>query len=477
MALLPDELRARRTRRVVLSWLIGAVLLGALLVWAGGRFLPQSWQWVQERFGFAEATASSEPVPMAVTPIAVGLDAGVEPSEEGETNDLTVARSRPNARFTTEFGQVGSFREALLNAGLDPEECSEVERALRHVVDFRRCRPEHELVVQRDEQGELEHFEYHPTATEFVALNRDADGRFRAEQIRIQVERAPIAKAASVQTSIGDALTELGLPSGLAVFFTEAFEGRINFPVQARKGDVFRVIVDEERIDGKLLRYGRVHAIEYNGQRTGKVRTYFYDSEAVQGQYYDETGRAMQGGWLRTPLRYVRLSSRFNPKRFHPILKRRMPHLGVDYTAPTGTPVWAAANGRVKFAGRKGPNGKLVVLRHPGGYETYYAHLHRIRPGLRRGTTVKQRELIGFVGSTGRSTGPHLHFGLKKRGRFIDPVDQLNGPGMKMPAKALADYNEAIAVWNAKLDAIENAPALSVGADQPLVEQVDEILD
>jgi murein DD-endopeptidase MepM/ murein hydrolase activator NlpD len=136
-------------------------------------------------------------------------------------------------------------------------------------------------------------------------------------------------------------------------------------------------------VDGEFLRYGRVHAVEYDGQRTGKVQAFYYQAGNTQGQFYDDSGRAMQGGWLRTPLRYDRLSSRYNPRRFHPILKRTVPHLGVDYAAATGTPVWAAAEGRVTFAGRKGPNGNLVVIRHGGGFETAYAHLYRIKGGIR----------------------------------------------------------------------------------------------
>jgi len=220
-----------------------------------------------------------------------------------------------------------------------------------------------------------------------------------------------------------------------------------------------------------------VHALEYDGQRTGKVQAFYYTASNSTGQFYDDTGRAMQGGWLRTPLRYERLSSGFNPRRFHPILKRTMPHLGVDYAAATGTPVWAAADGRVIFAGRKGANGNLIIIRHGGGFETAYAHLLRIKSGIRPGTFVKQRELIGFVGSTGRSTGPHLHFGLKKYNRSIDPLAELNGPGLRMAARDLPSYKIAIAQWQAQMSHIEDAPSLVAGADEPLVEQVDEIMD
>ena len=475
MALLPDELRARRTRRIVLGTVLGAVVLGGILFWIAKSVIPQTWSFMEEALGRQDDKLAAD-LGLAAAATPVELDAGAEDALT-EEEKLALSRSQPNARYETPFGTTPSFRGALLAAGLEPEECAEVEAALQHIVDFRRCRPEHRLIVERDENAALKHFEYHPSPTEFVEVRRGEDGIFRAEQIRVKVQRSPIARAASVQTSIGDGLVGLGLPAGLATFFVEAFEGRVNFAVQARKGDVFRIVVDEERVDGELLRYGRVHALEYEGQKTGKIQAFYFQPGNQTGQFYDDTGRAMVGGWLRTPLRYDRLSSRFNPRRFHPILKRVMPHLGIDYAAATGTPVWAAADGRVTFAGRRGPNGNLVVIRHTGGFETAYAHLHRIKSGVRRGTLVKQRELIGFVGSTGRSTGPHLHFGLKKYGRYIDPLTELNGPGRRMPARELSAYKEAMAQWQGQLRGIEDAPIMVAGADEPLVEQVDEIMD
>lgn len=475
MALLPNELRARRTRRLVIGTLVGAVVLGALLLWIARSVIPQTWAWMEDALGKQDAKLAADlGVPEGLAP--PGRDGGIEEALSEEQR-LALSRSRPNARYETLFGSVPSFHGALLNAGLDADECAAIEKALKHIVDFRRCRPEHKLIVERDEHADLERFEYHPSATEFVEVTRGDDGAFRAEQIRIKVERTPIARAASVQTSIGDGLVGIGLPAGLATFFVEAFEGQINFALQARKGDVFRIVVDEERVDGEFLRYGRVRALEYDGQRTGKMQAFYYEASNAQGQFYDDTGRAMQGGWLRTPLRYDHISSLYNPRRFHPILKRTIPHLGIDYAAATGTPVWAAASGRVTFAGRKGPNGNLVLIRHSGGFQTAYAHLYRIKSGIRRGKLVKQHELIGFVGSTGRSTGPHLHFGLKKYKRYIDPLTELNGPGLRMGARDLPAYEASVTVLKAQLSSIGNAPKITTGADEPLVEQVDEVMD
>ena len=198
--------------------------------------------------------------------------------------------------------------------------------------------------------------------------------------------------------------------------------------------------MDEERLDGELLRYGTVHAIEYQGSRTGTIRAFYYETSPGEGDYYDATGRSLHGSWLRVPVRYDHISSPFDPNRMHPILRRVRPHNGVDLAAGTGTPVVAAAAGVVTWAGPKGANGNLIGIRHDGGYQTYYAHLYRIEPGIRRGVRVTQRQLIGQVGTTGRSTGPHLHFGLKRGSAFLDPMAVINGPGRMLPSGHLAAF-------------------------------------
>src|SRR5690606_24640269 len=141
----------------------------------------------------------------------------------------------------------------------------------------------------------------------------------------------------------------------------------------------------EERIGDQMLGYGTIHAVEVRGQRLGEHRAYWFEPREDLADFYDPSGRAVHGGWLRTPLRYDHISSPFNPRRRHPILRRIVPHNGVDYAAATGTPVWAAADGVVTFVGARGASGNLVSLRHENGYETHYAHLHRFAAGLERG--------------------------------------------------------------------------------------------
>jgi murein DD-endopeptidase MepM/ murein hydrolase activator NlpD len=139
-------------------------------------------------------------------------------------------------------------------------------------------------------------------------------------------------------------------------------------------------------------------------------------------------------------LSFRRISSRFTKKRYHPILKIYRPHLGVDYAAPTGTPVSSVGDGTIKFAGYKGQNGKIVIIRHPNGYTTYYGHLSRIKKGIKRGVKVKQGQLIGYVGTTGLSTGPHLDYRIKKNNRFVNPLTLELPRGKSIPKTAMADF-------------------------------------
>ncbi|MEO0322631.1 MAG: M23 family metallopeptidase [Myxococcota bacterium] len=394
-----------------------------------------------------EAPGPDAPVPDATGPVpAASDDAPVTPGAV--------------ARFEGTFGQALGFRPALLSAGLTEMECVAIERAVQDELDFRRCRPEDAILHERDAEGELLRFEYHDEPTSYVVVTRgERLGELLVERIERPVETNQVVRSGTVRTSLGDAVAGAGLGRDVVGIFVEVFEGRIRFSSQARAGDRFAAVIDEERLDGRFLRWGQVRALAYAGERAGEHRAYWFQGRGQRrGDWHDPDGRSMSGGWLRVPCRYDRISSPFDPRRMHPILRRVVPHNGTDFAASTGTPVWAAADGEVTWAGPKGPNGNLVSVRHEGGYESHYAHLHRIQRGIRPGVEVEQRQLIGTVGSTGRSTGPHLHFGLKRGGRFVNPMDAINGPGRMLPARHLGTFRRQARALSAQLDARMTAP-------------------
>jgi murein DD-endopeptidase MepM/ murein hydrolase activator NlpD len=475
IAILRDDVRARQ-QKILLS--VAAVAFGlaglvAALVYAsGGGAEPTN--------GGSEPTATAEATASPAVPTEVGytppVDAG-RPEEDARVvaPPIAIAVESGVTRTTHVFGRASGFRPALTTLGVGAEDGDAITAALASVMDFRRCRPEHQLILERDPSGQIQRFEYRASITQIYEARREpASARFEGRAIPVPVERARLARGGPVQSSLGAALEAAGLGRTLVGVFVETFEGQIDFNTETRAGDAFRIVVDEERIEGQFLRYGTIYALEYRSRRRGVLRAFWAETPSG-GDFHDENGRAVHGGWLRTPLRYDHISSPFNPRRMHPVLRRIMPHTGVDYSAGTGTPVWSAAEGVVTFVGPKGANGNLVSIRHESGYETFYCHLSRFERGLAAGQTVRQRQVIGYVGTTGRSTGPHLHFGLKRNGDFVDPIRELNGPGRILPQPALGRFRAQVPALVRELERIEiptvelpGAPA--VDAPQPAAE-------
>jgi murein DD-endopeptidase MepM/ murein hydrolase activator NlpD len=219
-----------------------------------------------------------------------------------------------------------------------------------------------------------------------------------------------------INSSLYKDIYDLTNDNGLASEIISSFKNSVNFKRYIQKGD-FAVASYESKIRlGK--RYG-VPTVHTAMVETAKSPHYVFLYE--DGRYYDENGKEIEGFNLRVPVSYSRISSNFTKSRYHPVLKRYRPHLGIDYAAPRGTKVRSAAEGRVVFKGRKGGYGNTVIVQHDYGYRTLYAHLKGYRGSLKRGEYVKKGELLGYVGSTGLSTGPHLHFGLYKNQRAINP--------------------------------------------------------
>lgn len=472
--LLREERRSEKRRRV-LFFVIAIVVLGAAGAGAVSLALTRSKAktTVVAPSGFAvfddagpaasaDAQATVSPIPSAAAVAPVTPDAG-SPAAQTATLPAPSVETVPggHTRTTKPFGTGGrGFQDSLQRLGLSKAESDELVAAFTGVLDFRRCKATDVVTIERKADGQLVSVDYVVSITEKYRVTRNGQGKLRGVRVDIPIQRTRLSKGGTVDTSLGDALAAVGLGRTLVGEFVEAFEGKCNFANGTRKGDTFRIIVEEQRTAGVFLRYGPVRAIEYHGQKCGSLKAYEFEDDL-----YDPNGRTIHGSWLRTPVRYDQITSGYDPRRFHPILKRTVPHEGIDFAAPSGTTVWAAANGTVTWVGEKGPNGNLVVIRHDGGYESFYAHLLRYQRGIAVGSRVKQRDVIGYVGSTGRSTGPHLHFGLKRGGRFVDPATQLNGPGRPLPASQQSAFRRTMRQLDAELERIR-LPRV-VGAAQP----------
>ena len=322
----------------------------------------------------------------------------------------------------------------LERANVIGEHADSVIRALRSKMNLRQLQVGVPYQLILDDNGILVEFHIKISNLDTVHLYRtDHD-------IVVEIEKVPvITKVAAVSgvinTSLYQAMVSSGEGSVLPFIFVDVFAFDVNFYVDTRKGDHFRMLVEKKYANDQFVGYGKIIAAQYKGD-VGEFNTFWWSvsDSTNEGAYYDEKGQSVQKTFLKSPLKYSRISSRFNPRRMHPILHRVRGHWGVDYAAPRGTPVWAASDGRIKFRGRKAGGGKVVILKHGNGLETTYMHLHRFARGQKVGYKVKQKDVIGYVGSTGLATGPHLHFEVRKNKRYIDPfkLKMKRGPKIRV---------------------------------------------
>lgn len=322
--------------------------------------------------------------------------------------------------------------------------------AVRPVFDPRHIRAgnPYRLVVGND--GVLRRFEYHIDNDEFLRVDSatDAEVSFEAERVLYVKERTEVAVRGLIDernSSLSAALDDVGENVNLAILMAELFSGEIDFTNDLRRGDHFDVLFEKYYREDVFSDYGEIVAAEfYNDGRTVQAFKFILpgDDEPL---YYDADGRSLKRLFLRAPFRFEpRVTSRFSYRRLHPILGTNRPHLGVDYGAPTGTQVIAVANGRVVSATTSGGSGNMVRLRHTNGYETYYLHLSRFAKDMHPGSRVVQGQTVGYVGSTGLATGPHLDYRIRKNGAFVNPLIEHRNfpPGDPIPEEHLPAFIE-----------------------------------
>ena len=317
---------------------------------------------------------------------------------------------------------------ALRQHGIPSATIHLISREMRGVFDFRHAQPGHRFRIAQDADGNLLDFRYTTNPEQAYRLSWEGeDGGYVA-----RVERAPlrteVAKIAGiVDRSLFEAIELLGEGSALASSFTEIFAWDIDFSRSVRSGDEFQVMYERlyrTNDDGEevYVRPGRILAARYRGA-TKELEAVYFEGRDGDGGYFRRDGTSMKKAFLVAPLEYRRISSAFSNARRHPILGITRPHQGVDYAAAKGTPVWAVADGTVIHRGWAGASGNLVKIKHRSGYVSYYAHLSRFEPGLKVGSRVTQKQRIGYVGSTGLSTGPHVCFRIQKNDRYVNPLD------------------------------------------------------
>ncbi len=315
----------------------------------------------------------------------------------------------------------------LDSAGLPAATTHAVASLNEQTKTLRYIQPGQKIHLLLDEEKRLRKMRYVPDITKTLSIQRNEDQSFSSKITNYQLDAFPVFREGVIENSLFEAAAESDIPQSVIMELANIFGWDIDFSLDIRRGDRFGVVYNELYRDNVKIREGRILAAEF--VNNGKLyKAVYYTDPQGNGDYFTEDGRSMRKAFLRSPVKFARVSSRFSNKRWHPVLSKWRSHKGVDYSARRGTPILAAGDGKISFIGTKGGFGRAIFIRHGGRYTTVYGHLNGYARGIRTGKQVKQGQTIGYVGSSGLATGPHLHYEFRVNGVHRNPLT------VKLPA-------------------------------------------
>ncbi|MGM0594678.1 MAG: OapA family protein [Pseudomonadota bacterium] len=320
-------------------------------------------------------------------------------------------------------------------------------------------RPGQQLKFQI-EQGRLKAIKYIISPEKSLYITRKGE-QFQSHVIEHPVEIRLTHAAGEIESSLFLSGMQAGLSDNIIMELVNIFGWDVDFALDIRKGDQFTLLFEEHYLDGEKLRDGKILAAEFTN-RGNTYRAVRFTDDNGQSQYYSPEGKSMRKAFLRSPVDFRRISSQFQPERYHPVLGKKRPHRGVDYAAATGTPIKAAGDGKVIFRGRKGGYGNTVVLQHGGNITTLYAHMSKFKRGVGSGSRVKQGQIIGYVGATGLATGPHLHYEFRINGAHRNPLTVELPDAEPIQARYKDDFMQQSRQLLAQLDALKGTQVAEI---------------
>ncbi len=342
--------------------------------------------------------------------------------------------------------------DILLSYNVDYQKIDQLVKRAKPIFDVRRIRSGNRYAVlcSNDSIRKVNYFVYESSPTEYIVFDLgDSVHVHRGEK---EIERKITTASGTIETSLWNAMVASETDPNLANELSEIYAWTIDF-FGIQKGDAFKVIYEALYVEDEYIGIGKVQAAMFR-HADYDYYTYYFVTDSL-ADYFDDEANSMRRTFLKAPLRFKRISSRFSYSRMHPVLKKRMPHTGIDYAASTGTPVVSVGDGIVTFARYKGPNGNMVKVKHNGTYTTAYLHLSKFGKGIKEGAHVKQGDVIGFVGSTGRSTGPHLDFRFYRNGQPVDPLKVKSPPAKPVDSTYLDEYWMLVKNFKKQLDTIQ----------------------
>ena len=392
------------------------------------------------------------------------------------------------------LGQGGTLAAVSERIGLSADERIQLLSIADEHLDLRRLSPRTGISVQRRPDGTAVSVAIRAEKERFVRVSlppspTEAAESESGESIGMQAEIVPLNYRTEIETeggivtsSVAQALGHLSQSQFLTQAYADIFQWDVDLLVDPRPGDEVRVVYETRTLgevphdlprfgdaavrSGEFVGIGRILAARYDGAVADGV-AYWVEEEPSAGNYFDDEGKPLRKSFLKSPLNYRRISSRFSKARRNPVTRKVVPHHGVDFAASSGTPVTATADGRIISAGWDGPLGKAVRLRHGGEYVTIYGHLRGFARGIKSGVEVSQGQVIGYVGSTGRATGPHLHYTVVKNGRAIDPLKMKNPTAKRLEERLMPTLNASRLRWDPLLTELELSTRVDVADGKP----------
>ena len=422
--MLPPSLRNHAPRAR-----IAAAAIAALAALGGGSFL----------------LLREGPLPAQVAEAPAAAPAPVPPPAPPPPPERTSARSRLVGR-----NQIPT--QVLAGLGFEGAELQTVLAALDGVLDFRRTRQGDQVRVERTvPEGALRSLSWRQGPTEEFLVLPCASG-LCARKREVVESRQTVRVAVTIRSTVSEALQSAGHDQGLVAKTADVLAWDVDFYQDARPGDSLKVLVERVEAEGRFLRHGEVLAAEYEGKVAGRKRLFRYTDPSGETGYYDDAGTSARRGFLKAPVPYIHLTSRFGSRR-HPLLGYVRAHQGVDYGAPEGTPVWAVGDGVVTSAGWSGGCGLAVQIHHRNGLDSIYCHLSKVT--VAAGSRVGQKQVVGRVGSTGLSTAPHLHYAVRRGGSYVNPLQIKLPRGEPVRAEWRDDF---VAKIGASVEQLDRSP-------------------
>jgi len=369
-------------------------------------------------------------------------------NKEEITNDVTTENIEPQYEYgilvdsfivikgIVKQGQ--TLGEILYENHINHPEIAEIVRKSKGVFDVRRVNAgkEYTVICADDSTEKAVYFIYQENPTDYVVmdLTKEIDVYRGKKEVIIKLK----VSSGEISSSLSEAVEELGISPRVSIKLSEIYAWTIDF-FKIQKGDAFKVYYENKYIDDEYIGVGRILASEFT-HKNQNFYAFYYEENENFGEHFDEKGRTLRKAFLKAPLDFYRISSRYSTNRKHPVTGRWKGHYGTDYAAPKGTPIMTTANGTVVAASYTKNNGNFVKVKHTGVYTTQYLHMSKIKPGIRKGVYVKQGATIGYVGSTGLATGPHVCYRFWKNGKQVDPYKQDLPPGDPIKKENQADY-------------------------------------